>query len=146
MIRCAEEDDIIPIHRFLCLVAGPVLLAPIDAEDSIRGVADVVQGNLIAFVAEINGEIVGSLGLVAPTFWYNQRVTFFADRWFFTYPQLANQGVGAALQAEAHALASRAGVDLVIHGKMHRRHRAVGGGVVYVPMNTLHPQDHGPVA
>jgi hypothetical protein len=36
-IRCADQDDIIPVHRFLCLVAQPVLMAPIDAEDSIAG-------------------------------------------------------------------------------------------------------------
>jgi len=139
--RVADSDDILPLHRFLCLVAAPALIAPIDAEDSIAGVADVVNGNLIAFVAEINGEIVGSLGLVCPDLWYNRKVKFFTDRWFFIYPQLAHAGVGAGLQAEAHALAARAGVDLVIHGKMSRRHRAVANGVVYQPLDTLRPQD-----
>jgi|EndMetStandDraft_7_1072992.scaffolds.fasta_scaffold648088_2 hypothetical protein len=138
-IRCADQDDIIPIHRFLCLVAQPVLMAPIDAEDSIAGVADVIGGNAYALVAEINGEIVGSLGLVTPVWWYNRKVPFFTDRWFFIYPQLAHLGVGAGLQAEAHATAARAGADLVINGKMVRRSRASGPGIVYTSPTVLRP-------
>jgi GNAT superfamily N-acetyltransferase len=142
----AGDEDVIALHRWLCVVAAPVLMAPIDAQDSIAGVADVVNGNVAAILAEIRGEIVGAIGLVAPAWWYNHRVKFMTDRFFFVFPQLANQGIGAALLAEAHALATRCDLELVINGKMVRRNRAAGRGLVFRSPVVLHPDHHTALA
>jgi GNAT superfamily N-acetyltransferase len=108
------------LHLFLCLVASPVLLAPIDALESMNGVVNVVESGR-AVVATINGEIVGSIGVSLEKWWYAKDAYFLGDRWFFIYPVLRQRGVGALLLAEAHAMAVKDRIDLVLTGKLRRR-------------------------
>lgn len=146
-IRFADGDaDVISIFRFLCFVSAPVLLAPIDAQDAVTEVNRIVHGQAtgegFAVIAEINGEIVGTLGVVKVPWWYNVKSDFLTDRFFFTYPALANSGIGAGLQAEAAAIAAQLGLDLIINGKFVRRNRRAGRGVVYTSPTVIRPSSH----
>lgn len=129
-IRYAEKTDeeIVRIHHFVALVAGPVLFVPIDPVKSVNEISRVVRDQTYGFalVAEIKGEIVGSIGLVAPDFWYGNG-TFFTDRWFFTYPALHHHGIGVALEAYARATIPEE-IPLIINGKL-KKFNAAGGGV-----------------
>ena len=73
------DEEAVELHRFLCVISAPVLLAPIDAQDSMRGVLDVVHRGA-AIVARLNGHIVGALGIVKAPWWYNRRAFFMTDR------------------------------------------------------------------
>lgn len=77
-----------------------------------------------ALVAERAGQMVGTVGVICPEYWYGD-VRFFADRWFFAVPD-AQREIGSALRAEAEAMAREAGLKLVINLKQ----RGVGN-VIY---------------
>jgi hypothetical protein len=70
--------------------------------------------------------------------WYNHEARFFTDRWFFVYPQFANVGVGAAMLAEASAIAAHARMDIVINGKLKRRASHLGRGVHFSSPKVVH--------
>lgn len=108
----------------------PVLLAPIDAIESMRGVEEVVKEHA-AIIAEIDGEIVGSLGLLSVRWWYAAEARFLTDRWFFCFPAVRNLGVGVLMLAEASALGTKTNQDVVINGHMRRRLAHVGRGVYF---------------
>jgi GNAT superfamily N-acetyltransferase len=148
VVRLAKGDeDVIAIFRFLVFVAQPVLLAPIDGRKALVEINRIVYSahsdnpDAFAWIAEIDGEIVGTLGIVSPDWWYAD-ARFLTDRWNFVFPQLANSGIGAALQAEAAAMASTLGLDLIINGKFVRRNRRAGPGVVYTSPAVIHPTSH----
>lgn len=120
-IRYATTDeDCVEIHKFLCVISQPVLLAPIDAQDSINEVLRVRDGGA-AIMAEANGHLVGSLGIIAVSWWYNTKAEFLTNRWLFVYPQFHHTGVGAKLLAEASAIAVNANLELVIVSQARRR-------------------------
>lgn len=136
-IRYGETDaDTLAIHRFLCLVAGPLLDAPIDAEDSVNEVDRVLHQDA-AIMAEINGELVGSLGLIRAPFWYNRKALFLTNRWFFIFPQLQHAGVGARLLAEAGVIAANASLTIIIY--RHTRKR--DSGIAFTRPLTIEPHE-----
>jgi len=143
-IRFGEtEEDVIALHRFLCVVAQPVLLAEIDPIESIVEIEDIVYGRSetpgVAFMAEIDGELVGALGLIQPRWWYSKRY-YFTDRFLFTFPALRNRGIGARLLAEAGALSAQNDCDLVITGKLKRRNRSSGRGIIFTSPMVIEPE------
>lgn len=84
-VRYAVSDqDIVDIHRFLCVIAGPKLPGAIDPKDSIEEVWRVVKDE-VAVMAFHNNELVGTLGLINPKFWWG-KVWFLASRWMFAIP------------------------------------------------------------
>jgi GNAT superfamily N-acetyltransferase len=133
------DDECLEIHRFLCLVAQPVLMAPINAEDSIAGILKVVSDPDCGFalVARADGELVGTLGLTDARWWYNTQVGFFTDRWFFVLPAFQHLGVGTRLLAEAAVIGSQAGRDIVINGHLKRRAKSIGRGIVFTAPSVL---------
>jgi hypothetical protein len=62
-------------------------------------------------VAEINGEIVGSLGLVSSGLVVQSQGSILYGSVVLHLSATCHLGVGAGLQAEAHATAARAGAD-----------------------------------
>lgn len=136
----STDEDVIAIHRFLCLVGQPQLCAPIDALKSVTEINRVVHDRRYGFaiIAEINGEIVGSLGIIGVDWWY-AKARFFTDRWLFVYPALANKGIGMAMIAEAGAIATAADMDLLINGKAVRRNRNAGRGLLFVSHHLIKP-------
>ncbi len=139
-IRYAGPDDVKRIHTFLCLVSRPVLLGPIDAVKSWVEIDRICKSNHdFALIAEIRGELVGTLGVVNWSWWYSN-AEFMTDRWFFVYPALANQGVGTALLAEAALIAAAVNRTLIINGKPVKKNKNAGGGVYFMAHNLVHRQ------
>lgn len=121
------------------------MLGPIDARKAVTEVGRIVMDpyrtdgpdpDSFAIVAEINGELVGTIGVTKMGFWWGDYEAM-TNRWFHTWPALANKGVGPALLAEAAAMCEQIGFDLVISGKLVRRNRAAGRGVVFETAPTV---------
>lgn len=107
-IRYAETDaEVIAIHGFLCVVAGPTLPGPIDPKDSSLEVWRVVNHD-VALLAMRGDLLVGTIGLVRPKFWWG-KVHFLANRWFFALP---GSGAGKPLLDEAIAIARSSDLEL----------------------------------
>jgi len=139
------DDDIIKIFRFLVLVAGPTLLGPVSPLKAVTEVGRIVMDpyrqdgpdpDSFAIVAEINGELVGTIGVTKIGFWWGDYECM-TNRWCHIFPALANTGIGSALVAEAHAMCEQIGLDLVISGKLVRRNHAAGRGVVFETAPTV---------
>lgn len=110
-LRYAESDaDVIAIHGFLCVVAGPTLPGPIDPRDSSTEVWRVVNHD-VAIMAMNGDMLVGTIGLVRPSFWWNAKLAFLANRWFFA---LQGLGAGRLLLQEARAIAESSDLELHI--------------------------------
>jgi hypothetical protein len=117
-IRYAEnDDDVIAIHRFLIAVAGPRLLAPIDPVKSLMEIIRVTKEE-VAIMAMRGDVLVGTLGLIKPTWWYSNDA-FLTDRWNFCIEAEKNDnGAGKVMDAEAKAIAKAAGLKFVNQGKI----------------------------
>jgi GNAT superfamily N-acetyltransferase len=119
----AESDaDIVMVHRFLCVVAAPVLMAPINPVKSISEIWRLVNEPGYGFVLmAIEDEIlVGTLGVLSTDWWYGD-IRFLTDRFFFVVDHLKNKGIGKALEDEAAAVAKDLNANLIINGKMRRK-------------------------
>lgn len=109
-VRYAETDlDVIAIHRFLCLVAQPLLPGPIDGQDSAHEVWRCASDD-VALMAFQDGVLVGTMGIVRPKFWWG-KVHFLANRWLFVLPGYA---ATRPLLKEAVAIAKASGLELHI--------------------------------
>ena len=144
MVRLAATDaDAVAIHAFLCEVAGKsgALRCPVNPEKSMREVWRIVRAFDLAapdeapygfaLVAEQAGTLVGTLGAICPAWWYGDE-RFFTDRFFFVRPEHA--GAGAALIAEADALARAAELPFILHLKQRPR---PGTHIVYARCGAL---------
>lgn len=133
------DQDIVSIFHFLVHVARPAMQGEVNADKAVREIGRIVMDpyredgelpNSFAVVAEIKGEIVGTIGVTTFEDWYTD-YKFMTNRWFFVFPALHHSGVAAGLEAEAAALCSQIGIDLVISGKRKRRLRHLGRGVIF---------------
>lgn len=122
VVRYADPEDANTLHVFLMLVSGPAAIGRVDPVKSLTEIHRVIKED-VAIIAEIDGELVGSLGIMRVPWWYGPD-EFLTDRWFFLYPALKNQGVGAALLGEAHGIGVQAKLPVIIHG--HTRQRQDG--------------------
>lgn len=127
-IKYADTDaEIVAIHAFLCIVAGPTLPGPIHHKDSAIEVWRVVKHD-VALIALRDGKIVGTIGLVKPKFWWGRK-HFLANRWFFTLPgshsgpPLLKEAIGIAKASdlELHIFDETKG-RLKIYNKSKKRH------------------------
>jgi hypothetical protein len=117
VIRYAEtDDDIIMMHRFLCVVAGPLLPGRIDPKKSATEVWRVTKQE-VALMAVQDNILIGTLGLVQPDFWWG-KVHFLANRWFFTLPR---SRAGRPLLKEARAIARASALELHIYDEQRGR-------------------------
>ena len=122
-IRYAETDaDVIAIHQFLVIVAGPDLPGPIDAHDSAVGVWQSATYD-VALMAMKDDKLVGTLGLCQNSFWWNTKIRFLANRFFFTLPEshaarpLLKEGIAIAKASnlEFHVYDERKGRLLIFN-------------------------------
>lgn len=108
-IRYAETDaDVIAIHEFLCVVAGPTLPGPIDHKDSATEIWRVARES-VAIMAISEERLVGTIGLIRPTFWWNAKLPFLANRWAFALP---GSRAWKPMLREATAIAVASGLEL----------------------------------
>jgi hypothetical protein len=109
VVRYAEsDDDVIAVHQFLCVVAGPTLPGPIDAQRSAFEVWRVCTQEL-GLMAIKDDRLVGTMGIIRAEHWWG-KISFLAGRWFFTLP---GSRAGKPLIKEAKAIAR--GSDLELH-------------------------------
>lgn len=109
VVRYAEsDDDVVAIHRFLCVVAGPTLPGSIDPKDSATEVWRVVNHD-VALMAMRDDRLVGTIGIVNPPFWWNTKIKFLANRWCHA---LAGAGALLPLLREATAIAKASNLEL----------------------------------
>jgi hypothetical protein len=137
----AGDEDVKRLFHFLVIISLPSQLAKVDPVDAITEVKRIVDGastgDSFAVLAEINGEIVGSLGIMKTAWWYNTKAFFLADRWVFCYPVLWNKGVGARLLAEAGVISKSAEMPIIIHGHAKKRNN----GIYFVKPLTILPDE-----
>lgn len=118
-IRYAQnDDDVIAIHRFLLVVARPALLAPVNVVKSLQEVIRVTKEE-VALMAMRGDMLVGTLGLIKPTWWYGDD-SFLTDRWNFVVEAEKNGEAGRLLDQEAKAIARAAGLPFINQGKVRR--------------------------
>lgn len=129
IIRYAEtDDDVIQIHRFLLIVAQPAMRCPVDAKASLVEIIRVSSEN-VALMAIKGGMLVGTMGLIDPTWWYNPAHRFLADRWHFVLPAYQHGDVNTALMDEARKIAADAGLEFIHQGKIREK----GGQKLMMP-------------
>lgn len=126
----ATDEDICNIHRFLMIVAQPVAMCPIDPIKSLNEIIRVAKFE-VALMAVHNGIMVGTMGIIKPTWWYGDG-EFLTDRWHFVLPAFDHTPTSAALMDEAKQIANLAGLQFIHQGKI----RGVKQGVArFMPRN-----------
>lgn len=111
VVRVAEtDDDIIAMHRFLCVLAGPALPGPIDARDSVHEMHRLTKHD-VALMAMKGDLLVGTLGLAFMSFWWNTKIQFLGNRWLFAIP---GSGAWRPLLEEARAIGVGSGLEVHI--------------------------------
>ena len=102
----------IAIHQFLCVMAIQRKMLPgdIDPKDSATEVWKIAH-DTVAMMAMRGDTLVGTMGLINPGFWWNNKVKFLANRWLFALP---GTGACAALVREANAIAKGSGYELYV--------------------------------
>lgn len=117
-LRYAEtDDDVIAIHQFLLIVAQPAMRCPVDPIASLEEIIRVTKEE-VAIMAIKGGHMVGTIGVIRCSWWYNPSYSFMADRWNFVLPQFRNSGVGRLLEGDAEAIAHEAGLEFINQGKI----------------------------
>lgn len=73
-----------------------------------------------AIMAIVDGFLVGTMGIIKPTWWYNT-TEFLTDRWHFVLPEHHHGPVDEALMREAEMLADSSGLEFIDQGKIRKR-------------------------
>ena len=119
VVRYAKtDDDIIHIHQFLCIVAGLTLPGPIGPKESIEEIWRLTHED-VALMAMNGDALVGTLGLTCPAFWWNHKIRFLVNRFFFTLP---GSKAARPLLKEAKAIAKASNVELHILDENRKRY------------------------
>lgn len=115
---------------------------PVNAEKSLHEVIRVAKEEA-AIMAIVDGFLVGTMGIIKPTWWYGDG-EFLTDRWHFVLPEHHHGAVNDLLIAEAHAIADAADLKFFHQGKA----RVLKNGVrmmfprIYVPeSSTTEPME-----
>jgi N-acetylglutamate synthase-like GNAT family acetyltransferase len=111
-IREATQDDVPALMDLLRLMHDENGMAPIDVAKVLNHVLHVLRDGRV-LVAEIDGRIVGSLGLELKSWWYSQ-ASFIGDHWFFVSPNHRTSSAAIDLVNAARRLSKRAAVPLLL--------------------------------
>jgi hypothetical protein len=114
----SSDEDVVAIHGFLCVVALPNLVAPIDPAKSATEVWRVVNHEC-ALMAMRGNVLVGTLGILQADWWWGKG-QFFVNRWFFTLP---GTNAGSMLLREGIRIAKDADLELHIIDEKKQRYR-----------------------
>ena len=126
----------IAIHRFLLVIARPIVLGPINGTKSLLEIIRVTKYEA-AIMAMVDGFLVGTMGVIKPTWWYGDG-EFLTDRWNFVHPHFRNGPVGDALEQEALSIADAAGLPFINQGKIRKR---AEGSYLMMPRVHLPPEN-----
>lgn len=123
-IRLAETDeDACLIHAFLLTVAKPALRCEVNFLKSLEEVARVVRSE-IALMVFVGDVLVGTMGIIRPTWWYGD-AQFFTDRWHFVLPEYDGTPAAESLMQAAEAIARTVGIDFYHQGRSRERRPGV---------------------
>jgi hypothetical protein len=107
-IRYAEsDDDIIAVHGFLCIVAGPSLPGVIDPKDSAMEVYRCAKHEAVIMAGK-DGQLLGTIGIMQAPYWWNTKLRFLTNRWAFVVP---GSGAWRPLLKEAKAIARSSNME-----------------------------------
>jgi len=90
---------------------GPLSAANFSVTKGLPAVASSLQ--FAAWVAERDGEIVGSIGLQSTSPWYTE-VEYVGDLWLYVIPELRKDGVASTLVGFAKDEADARGMPLMV--------------------------------
>jgi GNAT superfamily N-acetyltransferase len=122
----AESDhDVLAIHGLLMQFGAESAEASIDPVKTMKVAYETVMQHA-AIVAEVDGEIVGSLGIVRHQHWYSND-HFLIDQWLYVKPEHRGGEVLPAMLEEAKAIADLAGLRLLVAVTNHKRERGIPG-------------------
>lgn len=123
-VRFAEsEQDMTAIHRFLLVIAQPAMRCPVNIIKSLQEIIRVVRDEAALMLIH-NDVMVGTMGIVNPTWWYGDG-GFLTDRWHFVLPEFDNTPASEALMDEAIEMARLAGLEFIHQGRIRRGKRGV---------------------
>jgi GNAT superfamily N-acetyltransferase len=115
VIRAATRDDIPRIvemaEQFYATTAYPAF-APL-AKESAAGLAIVMIETGVMLVAEIEGRVVGMVGLFVEPFTFNVAVTVATEIVWWVDPDAQGAGVGRELLAAIEPACKERGADVV---------------------------------
>lgn len=135
IIRYAEtDDDVIAMHRFLLVVAQPAMRCPVDPEASLLEMIRVTKEE-VAIMAIKDGMLIGTMGLIRPSWWYGPKHSFLCDRWHFVLPEHHHGLANKLLIEEARKIAAMAGLEFIHQGKIREK----GGALLMMP--TAYPPE-----
>lgn len=98
------------------IVAQPAMRCPLNVIKSLNEIVRVAKFEAAIMVMH-NDIMVGTMGLIKPTWWYGDGA-FLTDRWHFVLPAFTNTPTATALMDEAKAIASIAGIEFIHQGKI----------------------------
>ena len=75
-----------------------------------------------AVMAILDGKLVGTMGIIKPTWWYGD-ADFLTDRWHSVLPQFWHGPVNEALMDEAINIAKAADLEFIHNGKLRAAKR-----------------------
>jgi hypothetical protein len=123
----ASDDDIIAVHRFLCVVAGPTLPGPIDGPKSATEVWRCANHDVVLMA--MDGDLlVGTLGLVVVEPWWGS-LKYLANRWAFAIPGSRAwrpmikeaKAIAVASEMEFHLISEGRGKIVIMNRSKNRR-------------------------
>ena len=113
----------VAIHQFLLVVASPVLQCPVNGLKSLQEIMRVVKDE-VAIMLIADGRLVGTMGIINPTWWYGD-IPFLTDRWHFVLPEFDSTEHSELLLDEAIKIADAAGLKFYHQGRIRQGKRGV---------------------
>lgn len=111
-IRDAVEGDIQPLFDMLCDMHAEIGIGTLDREKALGAIwRTLTEGAVL--VADLDGEMVGSIGLTVDSWWYSKD-KFLIDVWTFVHPKARKTRAATLLIGEARAKAKRLSAPLVL--------------------------------
>lgn len=133
----ATDEDVVAIHQFLLVVAQPAMRCPVDVEQSLMEIIRVVKDE-VAIMAIKDGHLIGTMGLIRASWWYNPACAFLADRWHFVLPEHMHGLANKLLIEEARKIAGMADLEFIHQGKI----RVKNGQALMMPHAYLPESDN----
>lgn len=114
--RQAVPEDISAMMRLMPIMAEEIAVTPVDPEKVKQKMLAVIEGGFV-INAFLEGELVGSLGIVKDSFWYSSE-PIMLELWTFVAPRHRHSRVVFYLLKSAKQAAHLLGMKLVIgaHG------------------------------
>jgi hypothetical protein len=119
IIRYAETDEeLCAIHRMLLIVLAPQMRCKVNPVKSLLEIIRVAKEN-VAIVAMQGDMMVGTLGIIDPTWWYGDD-RFLTERWLAVADPAHHSDVYRMLLDEARKISADAGIEFILQGKIRR--------------------------